>query len=440
MKKVAFISLGCSKNLVDSELILGLLKRNQIQIVNNIEESDIIIINTCGFIESAKKEAIDTILECIEYKQFGKKVIVTGCLSQRYKEDLLNEIPEVDEFIKIDEYDKIGEILSKYLDKDLSYKQLDYNNRFLQTMPHFSYVKISEGCNNNCTYCAIPLIRGKFRSRKQKDILEEIDNLVNVHNVKEVVLISQDITRYGTDLLNEENTTLAKLLEEIVKIKNIFKVRLLYMYPDEVTDELLETMKNHQDIIIPYFDLPVQHASSSVLKDMNRRGDNDFLYNLFKNIKEQIPASILRTTLIVGFPGETSKDFEVLKKFISEVEFNHLGAFTYSREDDTKSYYFENQINEKTKIKRLNEIMEIQKWISLKLNRKLIGTESYAIIEGYDDDQEMYIARNDYYAPDDIDGYILVDSDEKLQIGDIIKVKIKDCDFYDLVADYIGKY
>jgi ribosomal protein S12 methylthiotransferase len=436
MKKVAFISLGCSKNLVDSELILGLLKKNKIEIVDNIEESDIIIINTCGFIESAKKEAIDTILECIEYKKYGKKVIVTGCLSQRYKEDLLESIPEVDEFIKIDEYDKIGEILSKYLDKDLSYNSLDYHNRYIQTMKHFSYVKISEGCNNNCTYCAIPLIRGKFRSRNKNDILLEIKELVE-KGVKEVVLISQDITRYGTDFLGEEKTTLAQLLEEIVKIKDIFKVRILYMYPDEVTDELLETMKNHQDTIIPYFDLPVQHASSKVLKLMNRRGDNEFLYELFKKIRSYLPNAILRTTLIVGFPQETNEDFKILKKFVEEIEFNHLGAFTYSREEDTKSYDFEGQINEKTKVKRLNEIMDIQKWISLKLNRKLIGTTSYAIIEGYNEEYGQYIARNDYYAPDDIDGYILVNSKKSHQIGDMINVKIKDCDFYDLVADEI---
>lgn len=436
MKSVCFISLGCSKNLVDSELIMGMLKKNRIEIIKDLKKADVIIINTCGFIESAKEEAINTILECASKKKENANIIVCGCLSQRYKEDLKKELPEVSEFIKIDEYDKIGEILRPYFDVPLSYNSLNYHNRFIQTMDHFSYVKISEGCNNRCTYCAIPLIRGNFRSRDKKEILDEVNTLVK-NDVKEIVLISQDLTRYGTDFVGENKSSLSELLQEIAKIEGLFKVRLLYLYPDEITDALLYTIKNNEKKIIPYFDIPIQHASDKILKKMNRRGSQAFLRELFTKIRNLIPGAILRTTLIVGFPQESNEDFEILKKFIQEIEFNHLGCFAYSREEDTESFKMRGQIREKVKIKRVNEIMEIQKWISLKQNRKQIDKITYAIIEGYNNEYQKYIGRNDYFAPDDIDGYILVDSNKDLLIGDLVFVKIKDCDFYDLVGEQI---
>ena len=338
--KVGFISLGCAKNLVDSEMILSFLKRNDLEIVNDSEQAELIIINTCGFIEASKQESIDTILE---YVDTDKIVVVTGCLVERYLDDLQREIPEVDLFLPIKDYFKFDQKLNQVIENRKLEGRLELSKRVITTKPFSAYLKISDGCSNCCTYCAIPLIRGKFKSFDKQEVLKQAHALKE-QGVKELVVISQDTTKYGIDIV-EEKTDIVDLLKELLKIKEFDYIRLLYLYPDEITDELIKLIGS-EERLTPYFDIPIQHASSKVLKAMNRRGDKEFLLNLFNKIKSLVPNAILRTTLIVGFPGETEEDFNELIEFIKEVKFDHLGAFTYSKEEDTVSYNFENQIDE----------------------------------------------------------------------------------------------
>ena len=431
--KVGLISLGCEKNLVDSEMILGLCKSIDFEISTNLEDVDIIIINTCGFITSAKEEAINTIFESLDYQERGTKIVVTGCLAQRYLDDLKKLIPEVDLFIPIRDYPRFGELLAELLnEKKYSNACLSMHNRLLSTPKHLAYLKISEGCNNNCAYCAIPLIRGKFVSREEEDIITEFKYLVSTGR-KEICLISQDLTKYGIDL---PNTSLASLLLKLIKVPGDYKIRLLYLYPDEITDELIQVVKEN-DKILPYFDIPVQHGSDKILKWMGRRGSQEFINNLIEKIRKEIPECVIRTTLIVGFPHESEKDFEILKKFITDNRFDHLGAFTYSKEEDTKAFSMNNQVPERIKQRRLDEIMEIQKWISLSINKRYIDNTYDCIIEGYDEENDYYNARGYMYAPDDIDGCILIKSDKPLEISKSYKCKIIDVDFFDMFGEIV---
>ena len=429
--KVGLVSLGCAKNLVDSEMILSLMKKNGFEIVDSKEEADIIIVNTCGFIESSKQESIDTIFEMT---QLHKILVATWCLVERYKEELEKEIPEVDLFISIREYPHFIELLKTVIkNKNLS-GYLDLSSRVISTKPFTAYLKISEGCNNRCTYCAIPLIRGGFKSFDKNEIISQALSLKD-QGVKELVVISQDTTRYGSDI-KEYHTDIVDLLKELLKIKEFEYIRLLYLYPDEISDELIELMGKEKRLT-PYFDIPIQHCSSKVLKDMHRRGDKIFLTDLFKKIKEKVPNAILRTTLIVGFPGETEEDFNELVNFIKEIEFDHLGAFTYSREEGTPSYDFINQVSEKTKRARYNKIMREQKKISFKKNKERVGQIHEGLVIGYDFDSNTYSLRSHFNAPDDIDGAIIFKSDRPLEEGEKVKVKITTCDSYNLYGEII---
>ena len=431
-KKVALISLGCEKNLVDSEMILGLVRKGQVEIVSDVNYADIIIINTCGFIQSAKEEAIDTIIDSLKHKERGAKIVVTGCLAQRYLENLKEEIPEVDLWVPLKDYYKFGDLFKTVLDDQAYYNvPLMMEDRLLSTPNHLAYVRISDGCNNRCTYCAIPLIRGNFVSRRIEDIVNEIKSLI-LDGRKEICLISQDLTNYGYDI----NESLESLLKEILKIDNLPWIRLLYLYPDEISDELIEIVANN-DKILPYFDIPIQHASNKVLKYMHRRGDKEFLKELVAKIRSKVKDVVIRTTIMVGFPHESEKDFNEMLEFIEEVKFNHLGAFTYSKEEDTLSYDYTMQVPEKIKKNRLNILMDKQRWISLALNKKMINRVYDCIIESYDSELDKYYGRTYAFAPDDIDGEVIISNDGKNHvIGEMVKVKITDVDFYDLFGEF----
>ena len=428
MIKTCLVSLGCEKNLVDSEIILGMLAKGGFKIYPNKEGADLIIINTCGFIESAKQEAIDEILDSLDYKEDGAKIVVTGCLAQRYFDELKSELPEVDLFIPIRDYYRFGELLAD-LFKEAKYHDLcfDAMNRFVSTPKHLAYVRISEGCNNRCTYCAIPLIRGSFISRPEEDVLKEIEMLVKEGRY-EICLISQDLTRYGSDL---GTTSLASLIHKASQIEGNFKIRLLYLYPDEITDELISEVAANPKVM-NYFDIPLQHISTHILRDMHRRGDEAFVRELIGKIRTNMPDAIIRTTMIVGFPGETEDDQKQLLKFVQDIGFNHLGAFTYSKEEDTPAFDLPNQIAEDIKFKRYNELMETQKFISMHKNEEFIGKTYECVIEEFDG--EFYHGRGYMFAPDDIDGTIFITSSKELEIGNVYDVKIIDREFYDLIG------
>ncbi|MBE6142689.1 MAG: 30S ribosomal protein S12 methylthiotransferase RimO [Erysipelotrichaceae bacterium] len=431
--KLSLVSLGCAKNLVDSEMILSLMRKNDFILTTEVEEADVIIVNTCGFIDSSKQESINKI---IELGQLNKILIVCGCLVKRYKEQLEKELPEVDLFISIDEYPIMAELIQKVI-KNREFKGcLDLSERVLSTEPYTAYLKISDGCNNCCTYCAIPLIRGPFKSVEMKELIKQA-NIIKDQGVKELVVISQDTTRYGSDL-DKSNGDIVSLLKELLKIKEFAYIRLLYLYPDEISDELIELI-GKEERLTPYFDIPIQHASSKVLNAMNRRGDKVFLLNLFNKIKKKVPNAILRTTLIVGFPGETEEDFNELKEFVKEVKFNHLGTFTYSREEGTKSYDYENQVPEEIKIQRYNEIMKIQKHVSLIHNRKQVNKIHKGIVLDYDYPSDTYTLRSFWNSPDNIDGEIIFTSNKSLEEGQEVEVLITGYDHYNLYGELIEK-
>ena len=429
MKKIALISLGCEKNLVDSESILGVFDKDKYQIVNELSDADAIIINTCGFIVSAKEEALNTIFDCLEYQENGAKIIVTGCLVQRYYDDLIKQISEVDLWVPIRDYHKIGLYLEELFNDKFEYHSLTPLRRVISTPKHLAYVRISDGCNNRCAYCAIPLIRGNFKSRNPYEIIDEVKYLVKTGRT-EICLISQDLTRYGSDLTD---WSLEKLLKELVKIPGDYVIRLLYLYPDEITDELIDVVKDN-DRILNYFDIPIQHASNKLLKWMNRRGDKEFIRELINKIRSKINDVVIRTTIIVGFPHETDKDFNELIDFVQEMKFDHLGAFTYSKEEDTASFNMTCQVPKKIKEERFNQLMEVQKYISLKQNEKYLNNVYKCVIEEYDEENNQYIGRTYAYAPDDIDGAVIIYSDRELEISQVVDVKIVDVDFYDIIG------
>ena len=431
--KLSLVSLGCAKNLVDSEMILSLMKKNDFELTVEVEEADVIIVNTCGFIDSSKQESINKI---IELGQLNKILIVCGCLVKRYKEQLEKELPEVDLFISIDEYPMMIEKIQEVITNKKLKGCLELKERVLSTEPYTAYLKISDGCNNCCTYCAIPLIRGSFKSVPINELIQQA-NIIKDQGVKELVVISQDTTRYGSDL-GEENGDIVTLLKELLKIEEFSYIRLLYLYPDEISDELIELI-GKEERLTPYFDIPIQHASSKVLKMMNRRGDKEFLLNLFNKIKSKVPNAILRTTLIVGFPGESEEDFYELKEFVKEVKFNHLGTFTYSREEGTKSYDYENQVPEEIKVDRYNEIMKIQKHISLMHNKKQVNKVHKGIVLDYDYPSDTYTLRSFWNSPDNIDGEIIFTSLKPLETGQEVEVLITGYDHYNLYGELLEK-
>ena len=430
MKKVALISLGCAKNLVDSENILGLLLKNHFEIVSDKEEADILIINTCGFIEASKKESIDVILDNINHKQ---KVVVTGCLVNRYIDELKKEIPEVDLWIPIRDYPRFN-VLLKTLDKDITnYEGLNDDYRLVSTGTYSAYLKIGEGCSNCCSYCAIPLIRGPYVSRPFESVIKEAKKLAN-EGYKELIVLEQDTTRYGLDL--KEKKTIVDLLKALVVIPGLEYVRLLYLYPDEITDELIELIAKEEKLT-PYFDIPIQHSEDSILKAMNRRGDKAYLTSLFNKIRNKIPHAILRTTVMVGFPGETEKDFNNLMKFIEDIKFDHLGAFKYSKEEGTTSYNYPHQVRESTKQRRLDALMELQQKISYEQNKKHIDEIMTGLVVGKENG--YYLLRSYFNAPDDVDGKILFSSPKELKEGDKVKVLIKESYVYDLYGELVNE-
>lgn len=450
---VGFISLGCSKNLIDTEVAIGLFKENHYKIVNKPEDADILVVNTCGFIESAKEEAINTILEMAEYKkQRCKYLIAMGCLVQRYYDDLVKALPEVDLFIKIDEYNKLWKKIEDLIKRDIVEKAKtktstkiseirplpmptydEFLNRVVTTGKNYAYLKIGEGCSNNCTYCAIPYIRGAFKSRPFEDIVEEAKMLAK-QGIQEIIVIAQDTTKYGIDLYKKAR--LAELLHEISKIEGIKWIRFLYSYPEGINEELIQEVRKN-DKIAKYFDIPIQHISNKVLKRMNRKTSKENIEKLIKNIKENIPNVVLRTSIIVGFPGETKEDFEQLLEFIEYAKFDKLGAFPYSKEEGTPAAKLPDQIHGNTKKARYNKLMQKQQQISRNNLQKRIGKIEEVLIEDISFDNKYFIGRTMQDVPE-IDGIVYIENDKNLEAKDylnkFIKCEITNINDYDLIA------
>ncbi|MBO4816138.1 MAG: 30S ribosomal protein S12 methylthiotransferase RimO [Clostridia bacterium] len=440
--KVGFVSLGCSKNLIDTEMAIGLFRNNKFQIVADAKNAEIIVVNTCGFIESAKQEAINTILEMAELKENGtcKYLIVMGCLVQRYKEELKKEIPEVDLFISIDEYnvfwDKVQKLVGEdsNIDPQNNCNKLQYINRIISTGSTTAYLKIAEGCSNRCTYCAIPNIRGPYISRPIEEILEEAKRLAK-EGIKEVIVIAQDTTKYGEDLYGEKK--LSELLSKLCQIDGFEWIRFLYAYPESITDQLIKTVKENEKIC-SYFDIPIQHISDIVLKRMNRKTTGKKIEELVKKIKKEIPDVVLRTSLIVGFPGETEEDFEKLYTFVGKGYFNKLGVFTYSKEDGTPAAKLKEQIHHNTKKKRYNKIMELAKQISKQKLEELIENEYQVLIENLTFDNNYYIGRTYMDIPEE-DGVIFIKNTKEKLIGKFVKCKVTKIKDYDLEGEIINE-
>ena len=438
MTKVGFISLGCCKNLVDTEVMLHNLHTAGFEITPNEEEAEIIVINTCGFIESAKQEAIDNILDAASLKEWGKcrHIIATGCLVERYREEVMEEMPEIDALVGLGSLDDIAEACAAVMrgEKYVSFKDKESSkiggDRIITTGPHSAYIKVSEGCDNLCTYCAIPLIRGKHRSRTIEDIVAEARDL-EAMGVREINLIAQDTTRYGLDLYGEYS--LARLVREITKATNIPWIRLLYCYPDKITDELIEEFRTNERLL-NYMDIPVQHISDSVLRRMNRHGGKQLIIDAVKRLRESVPGIILRTTAMVGFPGETEEDFTELCEFVKETRFDRFGAFTFSPEDGTPAAIMEDQIDEQVKQDRYDILMQTQLTVAEEKTAERIGECLTVLCEGYDRIAEVYHGRSFADAPD-VDGRVYFKSAEKLCPGQFVDVRITEAMDYDLVGE-----
>lgn len=431
---VGFVHLGCSKNLVDTEMAIGLFKENGYKIVNNEEEADVLVINTCGFIEPAKEEAINTILEMAEYKKKRcKYLIVMGCLVERYKEELSKAIPEVDLWIKYSSYSTIWEQIETILkSKKENKNNLNFLDRVITTGNNFAYLRIAEGCSNFCTYCAIPKIRGPFVSRKMEDVIEEAKKLAN-EGYEELIIIAQDTTKYGIDIYGESK--LAELLKELCKIEKLKWIRFLYAYPETITDELIEVVKN-EDKICKYFDIPIQHISNSVLKRMNRKSNGETIRTLIKRLRKEIPGVVIRTTVMVGFPGETKEDFEELYDFVKEARFERLGAFSFSKEEGTPAEKLKDQIHPMTKKSRYNKIMSLQQKIASETQQEMVGKELEVLIETKTFDGKYYVGRS-YREVPDIDGLIYIEMVEKALEGKFVKCKITKASGYDLIGEIV---
>ena len=438
---ILFVSLGCDKNLVDTEVMLGLLASRGHQMVDSEEIADVIVINTCCFIHDAKEESIQTILEMAEYKKAGscKAMIVTGCLAQRYKQEIIDEIEEVDAVLGTTSYDKIVEAIDEALAGYTSVEMTDIDalplvesKRLVTTGGHFAYLKIAEGCDKHCTYCIIPKIRGNFRSVPIERLLKEAEDLV-AQGVKEIILVAQETTLYGKDLYGEKS--LHKLLRELCKISGLRWIRILYCYPEEITDELIQVIKE-EDKICNYLDLPIQHASDGILKRMGRRTSKEQLVEIIGKLRKEIPDIAIRTTLITGFPGETQEQHEELMEFVDEMEFDRLGVFTYSPEEDTPAAEMPDQIPEDVKEDRQAELMELQQEIAFDLAEEMIGREVLVMIEGKVADENAYVGRTYKDAPN-VDGLIFVESEEELMSGYFARVRITGALEYDLMGEII---
>lgn len=438
--KVGMVSLGCSKNLVDSERMLYKLRKKGYELVTEPGLADIAVVNTCGFIQSAKEEAIETILELGKLKEDGtlKKIIITGCLTERYREEAAELFPEADAVIGIGNNKDIVDVLDHVLANE---RYIDFapkldaeltGERIISTLPFFAYLKIAEGCSNCCTYCAIPQIRGKYRSVPMEDVLNEAKWLAE-NGVSEIIVIAQDTTRYGEDLYGQSK--LPALLREIARIDGIRWIRVLYCYPERITDELLDTIAQEEKIV-KYLDIPIQHCDGDILSRMNRWGDEQQLAALFDKIREKVPGIVLRTTLITGFPGETEEQYTALAEFVQKIRFDRLGCFAYSREDGTKAYDFPNQIDGETAAHRADIIMEQQMLISAQNNEKRLGTRVCAVVEGFDRFGECYFGRTEADAPD-IDGKLFFSSEKPLIVGDYVTVEITDTLDYDLIGEVV---
>ena len=440
-KKILFISLGCDKNLVDSEVMLGILADRGFEMTDTEEDADIIIINTCCFINDAKEESINTILEMAEYKKTGpcKALIVTGCLAQRYKQEIVDEIPEVDAVIGTSKYDEIFDAVdqalkgSHFLDvDDLDRLPSVPGKRILTTGGHYAHLKIAEGCDKHCTYCIIPKIRGNYRSVPMEQLLAEAASLAE-QGVKELILVAQETTLYGMDLYGKKSLHI--LLQELAKIKGIRWIRILYCYPEEIYPELIETIKNEKKVC-HYLDMPIQHASDAILKRMGRRTTKAQLKETVSLLRKEIPDIVLRTTLIAGFPGETQEQHEELMEFVDEMEFERLGVFAYSPEENTPAASMPDQIPEEIKEERRDAILELQQEIAFDKAADMVGRTLYAMIEGKVADEPAYVART-YADSPDIDGYVFVNTGEMLMSGDFVKVKITGSAEYDLIGELV---
>ena len=439
---ILFVSLGCDKNLVDTEVMLGLLAQKGHQMVDGEEMADVIVVNTCCFIHDAKEESIQTILEMAEYKKEGtlKALIVTGCLAQRYKQEILDEIEEVDAVLGTTSYDKIVDAIEEALkgNKSLEMENIDAlpivdTKRLVTTGGHFAYLKIAEGCDKHCTYCIIPKIRGNFRSVPMERLIKEAKELVE-QGVKELILVAQETTLYGKDIYGEKSLHI--LLKELCKISGLRWIRILYCYPEEITDELIQVIKE-EDKICKYLDLPIQHACDDVLKRMGRRTSKAQLIEIVEKLRREIPEIALRTTLITGFPGETEEQHEELMEFVDEMEFDRLGVFTYSPEEDTPAANMPDQIDENVKEDRQADLMELQQEIAFELAENMIGKEVMVMIEGKVADENAYVGRTYMDAPN-VDGLIFVETDEEMMSGDFAKVKVTGALEYDLIGEIIS--
>lgn len=439
--KILFISLGCDKNLVDTEVMLGLLASRGYEMTDDETQADIIVINTCCFIHDAKEESIQNILEMAEYKKSGraKALIVTGCLAQRYRQEILDEIPEVDEVLGTTAYDKILDAVDAALAgkqevmlSDIDALPLPDTKRLVTTGGHFAYLKIAEGCDKHCTYCIIPKIRGNFRSVPMERLVKEAEGLAE-QGVKELILVAQETTLYGKDLYGEKS--LHVLLRELAKISGIRWIRILYCYPEEITDELIQVMKEEPKVC-HYLDLPIQHANDEILKRMGRRTSKQELVDIIGKLRREIPDICLRTTLITGFPGETKEQHEELMDFVDEMEFDRLGVFTYSPEEDTPAALMPDQIDEEVKEERQAELMELQQDIAFDNAQDMVGREVLVMVEGKVADENAYVGRTYRDAPN-VDGLIFINTDEELLSGDFARVKVTGAVDYDLIGELL---
>ncbi len=436
--KVLFISLGCDKNLVDSEMMMGLLRERGYEFTDDETLADVIVINTCGFINDAKEESINTIISMAEYKEDNlKALIVTGCLAQRYKDEILTELPEIDAIVGTTAFDKICDVIDDVLADKIHNEMDDINrlcrpdgNRIITTGGYYSYLKIAEGCNKHCTYCSIPAIRGSYRSVPMEALLEEAAYLAS-QGIKELILVAQETSLYGIDIYKEKK--LPELLHKLCQISGIEWIRLLYCYPEEITDELIEVIKSEPKVC-KYIDMPIQHASDNILKRMGRWTSEADLRNIIGKLREAIPDICIRTTLITGFPGETEEDHEILMNFVDEIEFDRLGVFAYSQEEDTPAAGFDNQIDEEIKLTRKDELMELQQEIVFEKAEILVGHKLEVIIEGKASDEDVYVGRTYMDAPG-VDGYIFIKSEEELMSGDFAFVKVTKAVEYDLIGE-----
>lgn len=435
--KVSLVTLGCVKNEVDSEMLLGFIKRYGFELTTNLDQADCIIVNTCGFIKPAKEEAISTILDMADYKKYGnlKHLIVVGCLAKRYKQDIIREFKEVDLVIGVDEYNNIDNIFSNYFKLDKTGKNLDFKERIVSTNFPTAYLRIADGCNNNCNYCAIPLIRGALKSRKIEDIVSEAELLVK-NGVRELVIIAQDTTSYGIDIYKKP--MLYKLIKEISKLEELKWIRVLYMYPGKITDELIEEFKTNPKLC-RYFDIPLQHISDKMLKAMNRHTNKKEVYELIKKIRKEIPDAILRTTLMVGFQNEDEEDFEELLQAVRDFKFERLGAFTFSKEEDTKAENMPGDILEKVKKERYNKLMIEQQKVVLEFMKSNLNKVFEVLVTNISDDEKYFVCRSYMDAPD-VDPKIYVkitkENMDKIIVGTWTKVKITKIKGYDYIATY----